>query len=211
MISRISGILEACQGPVIHVRLPGIGITRELHIPAYLAQALQTAVGQDCEFLTLEYLESVSQGASFIPRMVGFATPEDKRLFELLTDVKGIGTRKALRVMAREPAIIMHWIASQDVESLTLLPEVGKKLATTIVNELAGRVSAPGELGRIVVTIGAGGPGIPPAADEAVGALMALGDTRAEAEARVRRVLAREGSLRDTDEILQAALAGPAA
>ncbi len=208
MISRIRGIVHSCDGLAVHLAIPGTGITREVLTCAHRAAVLQNAVGKEIEFITIEYLESHGQGSSFIPRIVGFAAPSEKRLFELLTTVKGIGNRKALRAMACECEDIVRWIATRDVAGLTSLPEIGKKLAETIIAELASKCA--GMTGATVELSARGGGAVigGGAVEQAVAALIALGDARVEAEGRVRLALSREPTLDSTEQIIAAALAG---
>lgn len=207
MISRIRGTIHSCEGLAVHLSLPGTGITREVLTCAHRAAVLQGAVGQEIEFLTIEYLESHGQGSSFIPRIVGFATPGEKRIFELLTTVKGIGNRKALRAMASECEDIARWIATRDVAGLTSLPEIGKKLAETIIAELASKCAAFAGA-YVELSARGGGTAIQAGAiDQAIAALIALGDARTEAEGRVRLALVREPTLDTTEQIIAAALA----
>ena len=60
-------------------------------------QPLSEAVGSRIEFHTLHLMESHAQGASFVPRLMGFRSAQQRAFFELLTTVKGLGSRKALR------------------------------------------------------------------------------------------------------------------
>lgn len=207
MITRLTGILESLDTHAAAVRPEGSGLVHEVLLPAYLAEALSGRIGQTLTLHTLEYLESPNQGATFIPRLVGFASAADRRFFELLTSVKGIGNRKALRALAAEPTRIAAWINARDTRALTDLPEIGKRLAETIIVEIGEKV-----LPFLGSTVGVE-PKRPKAmpsgpADEAIAALVALGATRAEADDKVRRALARNDALASAEEIVAAALAG---
>lgn len=206
MIVRITGRVESASGVSAVLAIEGSagGVAREVLVPAFLAASLATRVGDIVTLHTLEYLESRDQGASFVPRIVGFETVGERRLFELLTTVKGIGNRKALRAMAMEAGAIANAIASRDTTTLVRLPEVGKRLAETIIAELGGKLD---ELvkGNDVVEAKGGGV-LSAAAEEAVAALVALGDPRADAERRVRRALQRDRTLSTADEIVSASL-----
>lgn len=96
-------------------------------------------VGQSVQVHTLEYLESQGQGASFVPRVMGFASRPEREFFELLTSVKGLGPKRGLRVMAVEPGVIARAIAERNARLLQTLPEIGPKLAESIVHELKSR------------------------------------------------------------------------
>lgn len=175
---------------------PGDGsVSYQVLLPAYLAGSLGERVGERVSLHTIEYLESPNQGATFVPRVVGFGTPKDREFFALFTTVKGIGNRKALRALAWEPGIVARAIASRDVRGLTELPEIGKRLAETIVAELSGKVEGfltaeeTAELGA-----GAEVKGVrrATAIEDTISALMALGETRADAERLVDRVIGRD-------------------
>lgn len=207
MISRITGVLEALEELAAQLSLSNGELVREVMVPAYLAPSLTTRVGQTVTLHTLEYFESHNQGASFVPRLIGFQRPADREFFVLLTTVKGIGNRKALRALAEEPGVIARAIASRDTRALQRLPEIGKRLAETVVAELVGKVDgfvtgfdAVGEPRPASRPLG--GP-----AEEAVAALVALGEHRPEAEARVRAAADR-GRGASAEELVAAVLGG---
>ena len=174
----------------------------EVMVSAHASGVLAGRVGQSVTFQTIQYLEQQAQGASFVPRLVGFVSPEDRRLFDLLTKVKGLGVKRALRAMAAPSGEIAAAIAAGDVGALKALPEIGKKLAETIVLELREKVAElaftagePGVgAGRQGAKGGAGDGGInSPQAQLTITALMQLGDDREGAAGRVRRALADGG------------------
>lgn len=180
------------------------GLTYQVLIPGFLVAGLEDGVGHPISFATLEYLEPVGGGSSFTPRLVGFETPEQRRFLELLTTCKGMGTRKALRAMSIDPREIASMIASGDTKGLQQLPEIGKRLAETIVAELRDKVADASWLGVTVETKPAGttltGPW-----GESVAALVALGQTPADAEELVRRVRDAHPELATPDAIVAAA------
>lgn len=209
MIARIVGTLESVDGLGALVRPGESGFSYEVLLPAYLARRMEAQVGQRITLHTLEYLEGQGQGTSFIPRLIGFASVQDRKFFELFTTVKGVGNRKALRALADEPGLIAQAIAGRDTVALVQLPEIGKRLAETIVAELHGKVEpflAHAELEAMEVRSGRFGPsGLTHGATEAIAALVALGETRADAERMVRQALSRNGILTTSDEIVAAA------
>lgn len=196
MISRIEGRIASAGASRVEIDLGG-GLWREVQTPAYLAEQLGARTGEVVTLFTLEYLESVHQGASFVPRLLGFARGEHRRLFELLTSVKGLGAKRALRAMAIEPERIAGAIARRDARALIELPEVGKKLAETILLELADKVgpllSESERSGLDARSVELKG-GLGSSALEAIAGLEALGESAGEAERLVRHVLAQEGS-----------------
>lgn len=140
MIARITGTLEQIDDGEALIALPG-GMAHQVLVPAYLARRMAAQPGGSLVTLhTLEYFESQNQGASFIPRLIGFATVAERSFFELLTSVKGLGNKRALRAMAGEPGLIARAIHDRDTRALQRLPEIGPKLAELIVHELKNKV-----------------------------------------------------------------------
>lgn len=205
VITRLVGKLESLAGGVAVV-VPGgpLGeaVALEVLLPAYVAQRLAPQVGSRVELHTMTYLEGQGQGASFVPRLLGFPSPSDRAFFDLFTSVNGIGNRKALRALAMHPGAIARAIHEQDVKLLATLPEIGKRMAERIVTELSSKETpwlTPSEDGvrpagpvasrievKSTLATGLTGP-----AEDAARALMALGQTRSEAEENVARALAK--------------------
>lgn len=204
MIRKIAGRLEAVEGLAALVSLPGVGLTYEVLVPAYLAERLVDRIGKSVELVTLEYLEGQGQGASFVPRIVGFGAPADRKFYELLTTVKGMGNRKALKAMAIEPGAFARAVAERDARALQQLPEIGKRMAETVIAELTGKVDAfvsyDGVEIKPRVSLPATGP-----STEAIATLVALGEVRAEAERLVERAMARDSTLATAEAIVAAA------
>ncbi len=214
MIHQVDGVLVGIVGISAVVRMAG-GITLEVMLPAYLARRLADRVSQPVTFLTHCYLEGQGQGASFIPRLIGFESALDRRFFELFTTVKGIGNRRALRALEIEPALIARAIAEKDAKTLVKLPEIGKRMAETVIAELHGKVDlylgaaeltelkSSGIAGAGINTRGFGKP-----QSEAIEALVALGENRGEAERLVATVMSRHQDLATADEIVGAVYGG---
>jgi holliday junction DNA helicase RuvA len=80
--------------------------------------------------------------------LYGFATDDERNVFELLQTASGVGPRLALAVLAvHAPDALRRAIATEDLNALTLVPGVGKKGAQRIVLELKDRLGPPGETG----------------------------------------------------------------
>ncbi|MEC8321406.1 MAG: Holliday junction branch migration protein RuvA [Planctomycetota bacterium] len=187
-------------------------IDYEVLVPAGDAARLRLAVGEQVEFLLLHYLESQANGAVFRPRLVGFSSEADRAFFELLTSVKGIGYRKALRALAMPIATVARAVAEKDVDTLRALPEIGKRTAETIVLDLAEKVEQlmPGVLvedaGGTDGTEAEGGGGTTAAAREAVLVLVQLGESRLAAVELVDRACRADPELAESDALVAAAL-----
>ncbi|MDX2133076.1 MAG: Holliday junction branch migration protein RuvA [Planctomycetota bacterium] len=218
MITRLSGQLERLDGQNAVIAMTGGDLAYEVMLPGYLAERLAERVGQRVTLVTLQLFESPNQGATFVPRLLGFGSTDERRFFELFTTVKGIGPRKAMRALASPPAAVAGAIAAKDARALTALPEIGKRLAETVIAELSGKVEAfLGEGEREVLERAAAGTGEPsanPILADAIEALMALGESRADSETLVRRACERaarrEAPLDSVERVLDEVFAAKA-
>jgi len=193
MISRLTGRLESIEGMLAVVTPSAGGISYEVLIPMFFAERLASKTGQDVTLTTLQYLEAQGQGSNLIPRLIGFERASDRDFFLLFTTVKGIGNKKALKAMAVAPAEIANAISAKDSKSLAKLPEIGKRLSETIVAELTGRVASylgldESDLPRSSIEFKPASAHLP-VESEAIEALVALGESRSEAERIVGKAL----------------------
>lgn len=203
MISRVDGTLESVADGRALVRQGQTVL--EVLVPACDEMRLASQVGEAVSFHTLHYLESQGQGASYWPRLIGFATPDDRAFFDLFTSVKGIGNRKALRSLQLPIGTIAEAIANRDIGLLVTLPEIGRKTAETIVVELKEKV------GRFIGSTMLSEPKGEPSAGgrllvEATAVLVQLGENRPIARQLVDRALAADPTLATADEVVTAAL-----
>lgn len=211
MLARLRGIIESVAEGTVIVEVGPMAC--ELLVPTCDAERLQNSIGDDAEFHTFCYLEGQGQGASFLPRLIGFASPRDRDFFLLFTTVKGVGYRKALRALSIPCADVAAAIEAGDTAALQQLKEIGKRTAQTIVAELKGK-AGPYTLGSsFPTTEGAGAPTSAPVAGpaaDAIAVLVQLGETRVRAEQLVGRAAQGLGEDATPDELVTAALQGSA-
>lgn len=194
MIGRLSGIVLEKRPDRALVDASGVGY--ELHVPLGTFAALP-AVG---ERASLHVHTHVREDAILL---FGFATAEEKALFEKLITVSGVGPKVALAVLSGLPLPeLVGAIAAQNVKRLSTIPGVGKKLAERLGVELKDKVAGifPGGPSS------SPGPGEGPGGllEDAVGALLNLGYRKPQAEAAVKA--ASETAASDLSALLSAAL-----
>jgi Holliday junction DNA helicase RuvA len=211
MICAIEGVLLSLRENVAVVRPGGSGLSYEVLLPVYAVERFASRVGQTVELVIRHDIESQSQGAILVPRLIGFGSLEERAFFEVFTTVKGLGPKRAVRALARPPGEIASAIARRDHAWLQELPEIGKKLAETMVVDLSSKVQ------RFIVFEGGRVETKPravrgSAAEEAAAALVALGQSPLEASRLVDRALAdaadRGAAMESADAIITAALSG---
>lgn len=204
MIRRITGTLDAIEtepAPAALITPPPGGLTHEVLVPRGLVDTLEALVTQDVTLHTRQVLEGVGTGTSFVPRTLGFLEPRDRAFFELFTSVKGLGIRKGLRALALPTGDVAAAIARKNAKWLKQLPEVGPRLADTIVAELHTRVAPFVLAAEALDALDQGASGVveakpmadPPAVEAAIETLIALGETRTDARRSVERAIERGG------------------
>ncbi|MEQ9459818.1 MAG: Holliday junction branch migration protein RuvA [Phycisphaeraceae bacterium] len=206
MISRITGHLERVAPDRVTLRSGPMSL--DVLVPAADAERLEDRLGGDITLHTLMIIDSQNQGTSFMPRLLGFATADDRAFFELFITCKGIGHRKALRAMALPASAIANAITHRDLPTLQRLPEIGKRTAETIIATLSGKVdrfTLPDPDRPAVPTKPLASPsGLSGPAEEAAGILIRLGEQRATAEVLIDRALKAEPDADSPDAILAA-------
>lgn len=227
MIARVTGVLESLDGQTAVLVAgdadggagAGIAFAIDVLLTAHGARQVIDRVGERITLHTHTVLESPNQGASFVPRLLGFTSPLERSFFDLLTTVKGIGNRKALRAMAEPTSAIAGALHRGDAKALTNLPEIGKRLAESMIVELKGRLEpflAAGDTATPISVRRAPEATIEitltEPQQEAVEVLVRLGEQRAEAGRKVARAVERaehRGARPSTpDEIVAAVFAG---
>jgi Holliday junction DNA helicase RuvA len=76
--------------------------------------------------------------------LFGFATDDERNVFELLQTANGVGPRLALAMLAvHSPDGLRRAVAAEDVKVLTMVPGIGTKGAQKIILEMKDRLGAP--------------------------------------------------------------------
>ena len=122
--------------------------------------------------------------------LYGFASDDERDVFELVQTASGVGPRLALALLASfSPDGLRQAIAAEDVTALTRVPGIGRKGAQRIVLELAGRLGSPGAgLAGTAAPAAGQGAGPAPWRDQVRAGLVNLGWQAREAEQAIAAV-----------------------
>ncbi|RJQ24964.1 MAG: Holliday junction branch migration protein RuvA [Peptococcaceae bacterium] len=173
MIAFLRGRLVSVQAGVVVLEVGGVGY--RLQAPLSLLHRLPPT-GEE----VLIYTHLVVREDSI--QLFGFLEEEELMIFIKFLSVAGVGSKGALSVLSIYSSDeIKQAIFHEDIDALTRVPGIGKKIASRIVLELkekiacvsTDKVSAYGEKGE---------------RDDAIAALEALGYTRREASEVVEQV-----------------------
>lgn len=131
--------------------------------------------------------------------LFGFLRAEEKRLFEKLLIVSGIGPKLAVTILSGMKASDMVGaIRSGDVARLTKIPGIGRKTAERMVLELKDKLEE--------FTAAPPPPAVSPLEDDVLSALVNLGYQRAAAE-RALAIAARGAGAENFDMLFRESLA----
>jgi holliday junction DNA helicase RuvA len=203
MISAITGELKRVEEDRVHLKVGPI--VAELLVPAFDATELQASLGEELTFHTLFYLQGDASGGSIEPRLIGFLRLDDKRFFEKFITVKGIGPKTALRALTVPVGEIAMAIESKDARFLVQLDGIGKRTAELIIAELGGKVQEFASPMTATVRPNATGRGGPRSEieEDAIAALMQLGERRADAEHLLDRAKGANPKVVSTDALVR--------
>lgn len=136
--------------------------------------------------------------------LYGFYSREEKRMYERLRSVSGVGSRTALQILsAMSVRDLSIALISGDANALTRVPGIGKKTAQRLVLELKDKVDdaqLTGQATSISPKVNANGPEA-----EAIAALISLGYSNAEAAKAVSQVA---DQTQEADKLIFLALKG---
>jgi len=131
MIASVSGTIAAITGEAAVVEVGGVGIAVQC-TPATLA-ALRP--GHETRLATSLVVREDSL------TLFGFASDDERAVFDILQSVTGVGPRLAQAVLSvHSPDAVRAAVATDDVGALTLVPGVGKKGAQRLVLELKDKL-----------------------------------------------------------------------
>ncbi len=135
--------------------------------------------------------------------LYGFATLSEKRCFEMLLTVSGIGPKAAQAILSTStPEALAIAIMNGDEKAITVAQGVGKKIAQRVILELKDKVSK--EAGSVATEM----PAVISVADgdarnDAIAALMVLGYSVPEINSVLRKM---DISGMSTEQIVKIAL-----
>jgi Holliday junction DNA helicase RuvA len=202
MISFVRGTVAHTAGDHVVVDLGSVGIT----VQCTPGTALSMRHGEHVELMTAMVVREDGW------TLFGFVDPDERRVFEQVQTVTGIGPRIALALLGTlSPDELRRAVASADEAAITRVPGIGRKGAQRLILELADRLGPASALGdRSVLT------SAPAGWQQAVAAgLASLGWSAREADAAVASIdpqLAADataaGAAADVGVLLKAALRG---
>jgi holliday junction DNA helicase RuvA len=192
MIAHLRGKLISKEPGQAIVEAGGVGYDVVISVPTFTALP---SLGAESS------LHIYTQVSDDQIALFGFLEREEKRLFERLITVNGVGPKLAIKMLSGLSAErTVQAIRSQDHAQLTRIPGVGKKLAERLVLELKDKLDDFAVAPTRATVQGA-------AVDDVLSALTNLGYQRPAAEKAIEQAAAKEkAAVEDFDALFRAAL-----
>ena len=125
MISRLRGTVAARTSAGLVIDVGGVG---------YLVAATPRVSAKVGEETTVEIHLHVREDAL---QMYGFASADERELFELLLGVTGVGPKVALAIVSgSSPEELRRAIMRDDTARFEAIPGIGRKIAQRVIMEL---------------------------------------------------------------------------
>lgn len=192
-------MIASLRGRVLHTGLDSVvvevgGVGMLVHTTPGTAATLRTGSTATLATTLVVREESLT--------LYGFADEEERRLFETVQTVSGVGPRLALAMLAvHSPEAVRRAVTTGDLVALTKVPGIGRKGAERIVLELRDRVGAPS-----TSTPTSGEPATATWQAQVREALVGLGWSSRQADDAVDAVAPRAADGTDVSALLRAAL-----
>ncbi|KRE52621.1 Holliday junction branch migration protein RuvA [Phycicoccus sp. Soil748] len=195
MIASVRGAVQHIGLDRVVVEVGGVGML--LHTTPATASAQY--LGREATLATTLVVREDSL------TLYGFASDEERDIFEQVQTVSGVGPRLALAMLSvLAPDRLRAAVTGADLATLTKVPGIGKKGAERIVLELRDKIGVPsGVAGTTAAAPAAAGPSW---RDQVTDALTGLGYSGKQAEDAVTSVAATAPADANVSEMLRAAL-----
>jgi Holliday junction DNA helicase RuvA len=182
MIDFIRGKLVEKNPAYIVVETNGVGFRLLICLSSFEALG---EIGSEIQVLTYLHMREDSI------QLFGFATQEERELFQLMISVSGIGPRLAQRILSGISINeFKRAIREQDLLTLVSAPSVGKKTAERLVLELREKIGYE-MLGEMAVPQFLASP----LEEEATLALVSLGYSRSQVREAIQKALKKEPTI----------------
>ena len=182
MLYHVEGTVTDIDSNLVVVDCHGIGFA----LNASLNTIAAVRVGESSK---LFIYESVREDAF---DLFGFVSKEEKRCFEMLIGISGVGPKAAISILSTNtPTQLALAVLNGDIKALSNAPGIGKKIAQRIVLELKDKISK--EAGGLDLCDAVPAAAAAPAADnparqDAIAALAVLGYSMPEINSAMQKI-----------------------
>jgi Holliday junction DNA helicase RuvA len=193
MIGHLRGRLLSKSPQQAMIEAAGVGYDVVISVPSFTA--LPSEGSEVALFIHTHIREDTLA-------LYGFLNREEKRVFERLITVSGVGPKLAVTIQSGlSTERLVAAIRGQDHATLSQIPGIGKRLAERLVVDLKDKLEDLATAPQLVET--------GPSTEDVLSALVNLGYQRALAQKAISGAVAKDKTVADNFEALfRAALAG---
>ena len=191
MIAHLRGIVLAKSPNQVVLECGGVGYDVAISVATFSALPAEGAEAK---------LHIYTRVAEDQLALFGFAEQAEKRLFEKLLTISGIGPKLAITVLSGiDASRLVTAIRGGDHASLVKIPGIGKKTAERVVLELKDKLD---DLATAPISTPASGISYGSTGDDVLSALVNLGYARPVAQKAVDAALERDPNAKANFEAL---------
>jgi len=194
MFHHIEGIVSEIDQNLIVIDCSGIGFA----LNATYNTMSYVKIGERAKLYVLEVVKEDAFD------LYGFSTKAERRCFEMLISVSGIGPKAALSILsANTPDGLALAIMNNNEKALTVAPGIGKKIAQRVILELKDKISkesTPSDFTAPAAAVVSSDGG---ALNDAVAALTVLGYNSSEIAQKLKQI---DVTGMSTEQIIKAVL-----
>ena len=170
MIAGLHGTLESRGANWAIIKVGGLSL--QVYMPASTLSTLG-AIGEEVHLHTHLHFKEDNLA------LYGFASQQELELFQMLIGVTGVGPKASLSMLSAMNANDLALaIATGNVDLLSQVPGIGKKMSSRLVLELKGKLES----------VGVGAAVLGEANAEVIAALVSLGYSPSEAASAVAAI-----------------------
>lgn len=198
MIAQLTGDVAGTEANSVVLDVGGVGYL--VYVPSSVLSSLPAPGGK----VTLHTVMAVREDDI---TLYGFASPDERHTFHLLTSVTGVGPKVGLAMLSvYDTAELARAISSGDAKALTRIPGVGPKLAQRVCLELGERMAELSFTRRVDDLTSRQTPQENEAFEDVVEALVNLGYSRPDSKRAAERAISAATNKSNTAELMRSAL-----
>ena len=144
MFYHLNGVVSEIKPNMVIIDCNGMGFA----VNTTTNSIADIKLNESCKLYVFDYIKEDCFD------LYGFSTVREKRSFELLLSVSGVGPKAAISILSSAtPEMFAMAIMNNDVKILTAAPGVGKKIAQRIILELKDKIAKETEANSINLSI----------------------------------------------------------
>ncbi len=198
MIAQLTGVVAGTEANSVVLDVGGVGY--RVFVPSSVLSGLPETGGR----VTLYTVMTVREDDI---SLFGFASVEERQVYQLLTSVTGVGPKVGLAMLSVYSVDELgRAISGNDTKALGKVPGVGPKLAQRVALELGERMAEFAFTRRLESVTAGGSPEQNAAFEDVVEALVNLGYSRPDSKKAAERAMSAASDKTNTSALIRESL-----